>query len=134
VVLLSAYFGRLPVVFWFLLLSTATAAWCAGAMSLESFTGARILNGFFSTVSQAGGLMFLKDIFFFHEQARKINIWACVPYLLHPLGSRKTELTEQPRLVLQWLHRRQPVRGPAVRGIHDRDPTLARAILVVFRA
>jgi hypothetical protein len=37
---------------------------------------ARILNGFFSTVSQAGGLMFIKDIFFFHEQARKINIWA----------------------------------------------------------
>ncbi|KAK3906149.1 putative transporter mfs2 [Staphylotrichum tortipilum] len=76
VVLLSAYFGRLPIVFWFLLLSTATAAWCAGATTLESFTGARILNGFFSTVSQAGGLMFLKDVFFFHEQARKINIWA----------------------------------------------------------
>jgi hypothetical protein len=76
VVILSAYFGRLPVVFWFLLGSTATAAWCAGATTFESFMAARILNGFFSTVSQAGGLMFLKDIFFFHEHARKINIWA----------------------------------------------------------
>jgi MFS family permease len=76
--MLSAFFGRLPVVFWFLLVSTATAAWCAGATTFESFMAARILNGLFSTVCQAGGLMFLKDIFFFHEQARKINIWAYV--------------------------------------------------------
>ncbi|KAK0613214.1 major facilitator superfamily domain-containing protein [Immersiella caudata] len=76
VVLLSAYFGRMPIVFWFLLASTATAAWCAGATSLDSFTAARILNGFTSTVSQAGGLMFIQDIFFFHERARKINIWS----------------------------------------------------------
>ncbi|KAK4183721.1 putative permease of the major facilitator superfamily [Podospora australis] len=76
VVILSAYFGRLPVVFWFLLVSLATAAWCAEPGSFESFMAARILNGFFSTVSQAGGLMFIKDMFFFHEQARKINIWA----------------------------------------------------------
>lgn len=76
VVLLSAYFGRLPVVFWFLLVSMATAAWCAGATSFDSFMAARILNGFFSTVTQAGGLMFIQDIFFFHERARKINIWS----------------------------------------------------------
>ena len=76
VVLLSAYFGRLPVVFWFLLVSMATAACCAGATSFDSFMAARILNGFFSTVTQAGGLMFIQDIFFFHERARKINIWS----------------------------------------------------------
>jgi len=76
VVLLSAYFGRMPIVFWFLLGSTATAAWCAAATSLDSFTAARILNGFTSTVAQAGGLMFIQDIFFFHERARKINIWS----------------------------------------------------------
>jgi len=76
VVILSAFFGRLPVVFWFLIVSTATAAWCAEPGNFESFMAARILNGFFSTVCQAGGLMFIKDVFFFHEQARKINIWA----------------------------------------------------------
>lgn len=38
--------------------------------------GARILNGFFSTVTQGGGMMFIQDMFFFHERARKINIWA----------------------------------------------------------
>ena len=46
----SAYFGRLPVLFWFLVIATATAAWCAAATSFESFMAARILNGFFSTV------------------------------------------------------------------------------------
>jgi hypothetical protein len=27
-------------------------------------------------VAQGGGLMFINDMFFFHERARKINIWA----------------------------------------------------------
>ncbi|PNY25390.1 Uncharacterized protein TCAP_04679 [Tolypocladium capitatum] len=76
VVALSAYFGRLPVLFWFLVMATATAAWCAAATTFDSFMAARILNGFFSTVAQGGGLMFINDIFFFHERARKINIWA----------------------------------------------------------
>ena len=76
VVALSAYFGRLPVLFYFLVLATATAIWCAAAQSFESFMAARILNGFFSTVAQGGGLMFIYDMFFFHERARKINIWA----------------------------------------------------------
>lgn len=84
----SAYFGRLPVVFWFMINATWTAAWCAGAKTFKSFMAARILNGFFSTVTQSGGLMFIQDMFFFHERARKINIWAyvsSVPSLPDPL-------------------------------------------------
>ncbi|KAE8377566.1 major facilitator superfamily domain-containing protein [Aspergillus bertholletiae] len=76
VVALSAYFGRLPVLFYFVLFALATAIWCTAAQSFDSFMAARILNGFFSTVAQGGGLMFIKDMFFLHEQARKINIWA----------------------------------------------------------
>jgi hypothetical protein len=76
VVMLSAYIGRMPVVFWFLIVTVATSAWCAGAKTFDSFMAARILNGFFSTVTQVGGLMFIQDMFFFHERARKINIWA----------------------------------------------------------
>lgn len=65
VVALSAYFGRLPVMFWYLIVAFATAAWCAGAKSFESFMAARILNGFFSTVAQGGGLMFVSwDVLF----------------------------------------------------------------------
>jgi len=75
-VTLSAYFGRYPVLFWFIVLGVATAAWCAAATTFPSFMAARILNGFFSTVAQGGGLMFIKDMYFFHEHARKINIWS----------------------------------------------------------
>ncbi|KAI1346969.1 major facilitator superfamily domain-containing protein [Xylaria sp. FL0043] len=76
VVAFSAYFGRLPVMFYFLVIALATAAWCAGATNFESFETARILNGFFSTVAQVNGLIFIQDMFFFHERARKINLWA----------------------------------------------------------
>jgi MFS family permease len=51
-VALSAYFGRYPVLFWFIVMAVATSAWCAGATTFESFMAARILNGFFSTVAQ----------------------------------------------------------------------------------
>ncbi|KAK2764566.1 hypothetical protein FQN54_009261 [Arachnomyces sp. PD_36] len=76
VTVMGAYFGRLPVLFWFMVFAVWTAAFCAGAHTFEQFMAARILNGFFSTVAQGGGLMFIKDMFFFHEHARKINIWA----------------------------------------------------------
>lgn len=75
-VIFSAYFGRYPVMFYFLLVATATAAWCAAATGYNSFMAARVLNGFFSTVTQGGGMMFIQDMFFFHERARKVNIWA----------------------------------------------------------
>ena len=52
VVAFSAYFGRLPILFWFLVIAFATAAWCAGATGFDSFLAARVLNGFFSTVAQ----------------------------------------------------------------------------------
>ncbi|KAF5679180.1 major facilitator superfamily transporter [Fusarium heterosporum] len=86
VVALSAWAGRLPILFYFLVIATATAAWCAAATNFESFMAARILNGFFSTVAQGGGLMFIFDMFFFHERARKINIWAAFIILSPYMG------------------------------------------------
>ena len=76
VVTLSAYFGRLPVLFYFLSLSVATAVWCAAATTFDSFMTARILNGFFSSVAQGGGLMWISDLFITIEQPRKINFWS----------------------------------------------------------
>ena len=52
VTVLGAYFGRLPVLFWFMIFALWTAAFCAGARTFEQFMAARILNGFFSTVAQ----------------------------------------------------------------------------------
>lgn len=37
VVALAAYFGRFPVLFWFMVVAVATAIWCAAAQSFESF-------------------------------------------------------------------------------------------------
>ncbi|PMD42275.1 MFS general substrate transporter [Hyaloscypha variabilis F] len=85
-IILAAYFGRLPVLFFFVIFAFLTAAWCAAATSFDSFMTARVLNGFFSTVAQGGGLMFIKDIFFFHEHPRKINIWAGFVILSPYLG------------------------------------------------
>ena len=52
-VLLSAYLGRLPILFFFTSIAVGTSAWCAAATSFNSYLAARILNGFFSTVAQA---------------------------------------------------------------------------------
>lgn len=83
---LSAYFGRLPVLFYFLILSAATAAWAAAARSFNSFMTARILNGLFSVAGAGGGLMWIKDVWFFHEHPRKINVWSTAIILSPFLG------------------------------------------------
>jgi MFS family permease len=51
-IILAAYFGRLPVLWCFVIIAFLTAAWCAAATSFNSFMTARVLNGFFSTVAQ----------------------------------------------------------------------------------
>jgi len=52
-VILSAYFGRLPVLFWFTVANLLSAIWCASARTFPAFEAGRIVNGFFSTVAQA---------------------------------------------------------------------------------
>ena len=85
-VALSEYFGRLPVLLWFQLLAFGTGIWCAAAKSFDSFLAARIINGFFAIAAQAGGLMWIKDMFFFHEHPRKINLWSGAIILSPYLG------------------------------------------------
>ncbi|KAI1341156.1 MFS general substrate transporter [Xylariaceae sp. FL0016] len=106
VVAFSAYFGRLPVMFYFLIVAVATAAWCAAAVTFESFMAARILNGFFSTVSQVNGLIFIQDMFFFHERARKINIWASFFVLSPYLGPLLAafQITTEPWPTPFWVY------------------------------
>ncbi|KAH7095863.1 major facilitator superfamily domain-containing protein [Paraphoma chrysanthemicola] len=106
VVALSAWAGRLPVLFYFLVIAALTAAWCAAATTFESFMAARILNGFFSTVSQGGGLMFISDIFFFHERARKINIWTAFIILSPYMGPLIAAfiISTQPWPIAFWVY------------------------------
>lgn len=51
-VILSAYFGRLPVLFWFMLAAFVTSAAQAGTKGFIGFFVPRIMNGFFSGVAQ----------------------------------------------------------------------------------
>ncbi|KAL8691295.1 MAG: hypothetical protein Q9224_004208 [Gallowayella concinna] len=85
-VVLSTYFGRLPVLFWFMVVATATAAGQAGSHGFSGFFVPRVLNGFFAGAAQGSGLMFIKDMFFLHEHARKINIWQASVILSPYLG------------------------------------------------
>ena len=59
VIMLSTYFGRAPVLFWFLTVTVPTAAWCGAAVTFDSFMAARLVNGFFSTVGQAVRIIFI---------------------------------------------------------------------------
>ena len=61
---LSAYIGRLPVLFWFSLISLGMAAWSAVAKSFKSYMAARILHGTFVVAAAAGGLMWIKDVWY----------------------------------------------------------------------
>ncbi|KAF2264001.1 MFS general substrate transporter [Lojkania enalia] len=76
VVAFMAYFGRLPVLFWFVVMALWSIAWCAAPGSYVQYETARIINGFFATVAQGSGMIFINDMFFVHEHARKINVWS----------------------------------------------------------
>lgn len=94
VVAVSNYFGRLPILFLFQTLSLATCAWAAATTSLRSFIAARILNGLVASAAQGGALMWIKDLFFFHEHPRKIN-YVEFPIILSPyLGPLITAFVE----------------------------------------
>jgi MFS family permease len=86
IVALIAYFSRLPILFWFVVMALWTAALCARSTTLNEFIAARVLSGTFSTVTQAGDLIFINDMFFVHEHARKINIWSFFIILSPYLG------------------------------------------------
>ncbi|CAE6430140.1 unnamed protein product [Rhizoctonia solani] len=74
VVLISS-FGRLPVLFWSQIFGLGFLIGCTVAPSLTVFAAMRCLQSFFATAPQVVGLYFIKDIFFWHQEARKVNIW-----------------------------------------------------------
>lgn len=78
-------YGRAPVLFWSQTLSLVATIGATCATGYAGFTAARTLQGFFGAPPQVIGLSIIHDMFFLHERARKINIWACAfligPYL-----------------------------------------------------
>ena len=74
IITFSTYFGRLPTLFYFQCVTIGTAAWEATASSYNSFLGARVVNGLFTGAGQAQALLWIKDMYYFHEHPRVINV------------------------------------------------------------
>lgn len=77
------FWGRAPVLFWTCLLGTVFQIASAAAPDFTSYYAFRGLNGVFITSGVATGLTLVKELFFFHQHARKLGIWASM-FLLAP--------------------------------------------------
>ncbi|KAJ8610238.1 hypothetical protein MRB53_038641 [Persea americana] len=92
---------RLPVLFWSQLLSLVTIIGATTASGYAGFTACRTLAGMFGAPPQVIGLSIIHDMFFFHERARKINIWA-FSFLIGPyLGPLCSQLIIEKE---SWRH------------------------------
>lgn len=74
-VMLVRRYGRLPVLFWTQVFALAFLVGATFSPDLATFAGMRCLTAFFGTCPQVTGLYIVTDIFPFHLQARKLNIW-----------------------------------------------------------
>ncbi|THH26494.1 hypothetical protein EUX98_g7695 [Antrodiella citrinella] len=85
-VMLMRRYGRLPIMFWTQLLSLGFLVGCTFAPNLKTFAAMRCLNAFFATTPQVTGLYIVTDLFPFHLQARKLNIWT-MGFIISPFLS-----------------------------------------------
>jgi MFS family permease len=85
-VMLIRRLGRLPVLFWSQLLALGFLVGCTFAPNLKTFTAMRCLTAFFGTAPQITGLYIVTDLYPFHLQARKLNIWT-MGFIISPFLS-----------------------------------------------
>lgn len=74
-IMLVNRFGRLPVLWWSQVLALAFLIGCTFAPNLSTFAAMRCLTAVFGTAPQVTGLYIVTDMYPFHIQAQKINIW-----------------------------------------------------------
>ncbi|KAI0088615.1 MFS general substrate transporter [Irpex rosettiformis] len=79
-------YGRLPVLFWTQLIALGFLVGCTFAPNLRTFAAMRCLTAFFGTCPQVTGLYIVTDMYPFHLQARKLNIWT-MGFLVSPFLS-----------------------------------------------
>lgn len=100
------FWGRAPVLFWTTFTGTFFTLACVLTPSFTVFYGFRALMGLTHTAGQTIGLAFIKDMFFFHEHARKIGLWVAFffasPYMGPLLGNFIIDGTGEWRPVF-WL-------------------------------
>lgn len=85
-VMLMRRFGRLPILFWSQVLALGFLVGCTFAPNLKTFTAMRCLTAFFATCPQVTGLYVVTDLFPFHLQARKLNLWT-MGFIISPFLS-----------------------------------------------
>ncbi|KIK68215.1 hypothetical protein GYMLUDRAFT_35592 [Collybiopsis luxurians FD-317 M1] len=85
-VIMIRRYGRLPVLFWSQILAMAFLVGCTFAPNLSTFAAMRCLTAFFGTAPQVTGLYVVTDLFPFHLQARKLNIWT-LGFIISPFLS-----------------------------------------------
>ena len=66
----------LPILFWSQALCLTSVIGASQSKDYASFTACRTLQGLVGTIPQVIGLCIINDVFFFHERARKINLWS----------------------------------------------------------
>ncbi|GAA6020608.1 hypothetical protein JCM8202_006321 [Rhodotorula sphaerocarpa] len=77
---------RLPVLWWSQVLGLAFVIGAAVSPNLSTFAAMRCLTAFFSTAPQCVGLWTVADMFPFHLQARKANLWT-MGFIVSPFVS-----------------------------------------------
>ncbi|SCN91481.1 related to monophenol monooxygenase [Fusarium fujikuroi] len=82
-VTMTSIIGRTPTLFWSTFLGLIFSILSSISTNFEMFMGVRAIQGLFLTSGQTIAIAFIKDIFFFHERARKIGLWALM-YITFP--------------------------------------------------
>ncbi|KAK7002476.1 efflux pump rdc3 [Favolaschia claudopus] len=85
-VILTRRWGRLPVLFWSQLFAVAFLTAGIFAPNLNTFSAMRCIAAFFSTAPQITGLYTVTDLYPFHLQARKLNLWT-TGFIISPFVS-----------------------------------------------
>ncbi|KAF8190668.1 MFS general substrate transporter [Mycena galopus ATCC 62051] len=85
-VIVTRRWGRLPVLFWSQLLALAFLVGGIFAPNINTFSAMRCIAAFFSTAPQITGLYTVSDMYPFHLQARKLNLWT-TGFLISPFVS-----------------------------------------------
>lgn len=80
---MTSFTGRAPVLFWSAVFGLAFCILTPLSPNFTVFYAARAVTGLFVTSGQTIAVAFIKDIFFFHERARKIGLWALL-YITSP--------------------------------------------------
>ncbi|KAH7346955.1 major facilitator superfamily domain-containing protein [Pyrenochaeta sp. MPI-SDFR-AT-0127] len=101
-----SFWGRAPVLFWTCVCGTLLTLGATLSPNFEVHYAMRSTMGFFLTAPQTISIAYIKDIFFFHEHARKIGLWACLyissPYIGPLFANFIVDATGDWRLVF-WL-------------------------------